>query len=184
MDSSSSGSSWRCCSVASYFEDNAARLRWLGYVGLLASAALLVFVGSVRGAVARTDRTAKALADIGFAGGVAASAFLGLAMTIVATLAARSGASTVGSDALTIVADINLVGLALPVAFAVFCAASGWALARANVLPGWFGWISLIAAVAIGSPAGYILLTIGLAWSLVVAVWLTWNKAIGPAPAA
>ena len=77
----------------------------------------------------------------------------------------------------------------MPIAFAALVGATGLAIVRTKLLPAWFGWVSVLAALAMLSPAAYMLIPALLLWTLVVSLWLFFrvgrdaDQAASPQPA-
>ena len=149
-------------------------------MGAVASAFLLWFAGTLRGALADAEGGSRRLANTAFGGAVVGTA--GWLMLVAFTFAA---ADTVGDVApeVTQALSVAQADLFFPLAagFAVFLLASGLAIVRWGALPVWTGWVALVLGVAALTPAGFFAIVVMLAW--IVAVSLLLFMAATPAPA-
>lgn len=159
--------------LIAHYSSNPSRLVILTYVGILSAFFLLWFAGSLRGLLRKAGENSGFLADIGFGGGVAASVFVAIFFSGIFALASRAevglGPETAAAiDSLT----GTIGGMAMPIAFAALVGATGLAIVRTKLLPAWFGWVSVVAALAMLSPAAYMLIPVLLLWTLVISLWL------------
>jgi hypothetical protein len=134
------------------------------------------FVGAVRNRLRVSETPEGGLPALAFGGGIAAAT-----LVLVANAAMMSGAFRADEDgqidpaAAAVLTDLNgiIVGIAAPVALAVFLAATGVVAIATGVLPRWVGWVSLVIALGFLVPViSYIFwLPFGV-WVLVVSVIL------------
>lgn len=161
--------------LAGFFGTNAGRISLGGYVGTLAAFFLLWFAGSLRGVLRRDGNGDSTLADIAFGGAVASAVLLAVAFSGLQGMAMRAATTGgIGADAVAVMNDSwsQMIGLAMPVAMAACCAATGLAVKRSDLLPAWFGWLSVIIAVGLLTPLSYAVLALAIAWTGIVSLWL------------
>ena len=161
--------------VIAFASSNANMVYLAGYLGTLSAFFLLWFTGSLRGVLKGAGPLRDPLADIAFGGGVAAAVLMAAAHAGFGVMSERAAsAAGIGPDSAVATIDTwgSLSGVALPIAFAALIGASGLALLRTKLLPAWFGWVSVILAVALLTPFSYVLLVIILVWLVVISAWL------------
>lgn len=172
--------------VATFFGDNSSRFWFVGYLGTASAFFLLWFSGSLRGVLNRAGLRGHFLADTAFGSGVAAAVLAAAAYSRIPSLAERAGgAAGIAPDVAAAIIDGwgGLTGLALPVVFAALIGATGLAVLRTKLLPVWFGWLSVILAIGLITPASYLVMSVGLLWTVVLSVWLFAHSAREPASA-
>jgi hypothetical protein len=162
--------------VADYYVDNSGRIIVAEFIGSIAIFAFFWFVGAVRNRLRVPETPEGGLPALAFGGGISAATLVLIANT--ATMAGAFRAEEDGQiDPAAAVAlnDISslIIGIAAPVALAVFVAATGIVSIATGVLPRWLGWLSLFLAL------GFLIPTIGFVfwvpfgvWALVVSVLL------------
>jgi hypothetical protein len=136
--------------VADYYVDNSGRILVAAIIGGYAVFAFLCFVGAVRNRLRVTETPEGGLPALAFGGGVAAAALILVANT--ATMAGAFRADEDGEINPSVAAALNdvssmIIGIAAPVALAVFVAATGLVSIGTGVLPRWLGWLSLVLAL-------------------------------------
>ena len=149
------------------------------------------FVGAVRNRIRVPETPEGGLPALAFGGGIAASTLL-----LVANAASLAAAFRADEDgeidpaAAALLTDLNgiIIGIAAPVALAVFLAATGLVAIATGVLPRWLGWVSLVIALGFLIPViSYIFwLPFGI-WVLFVSVLLYLRPSearLRPAPVA
>lgn len=155
--------------LIAFVSSNADAVYLAGYLGTLSTFFLLWFAGSLRGVLKGAAPVGNPLADIAFGGGVAAAhpGFGALSERV-------ASAASIGPDAATTMIDTwgSLSSVALPIAFAALIAATGLALVRTKILSAWFGWASVILALALLAPFSWAVLTLILIWMVVISFWL------------
>lgn len=155
------------------------------YLALLAAGALLWFSGSSYRSLRRLDDDEGRLSVIALGGGIFASALVAVGAVSMIAIAERVrivGATDPGVAAALF--DIRSVALgnAAPFGLAVLIGAWGIASLRAKTHKPWIGWISLVIALGLISPFGYILLAAALAWVAVAGIWV-YRSAVARTPA-
>ena len=166
--------------LVSFFSANSGSVTTGAYLALLGAAFLAVFAGSVAGRIRAAD--GGFLADVVLAGGAASAATIGVGWAVM-PIAAERATSAGGLDPATAVSlfDVysSMAGSVLPMLSGALVAAAGLAALSTRVLPGWLGIVSLLLALALVSPVGYLAVA-GLAlWVPVVGIALY----IAPEPA-
>ncbi len=161
--------------LIAFMSSNAQTVYLAGYLGTLSAFFLLWFAGTLRGVLKGTAPVGDPLADIAFGGGVAAAVLMAAGHAGFGVLSERAAsAASIGPDAAIATIDTwgSLSGVALPIAFAALIGATGLALVRTKVLPAWFGWVSVVLALALLTPFSWAVLTLILVWLVVISLWL------------
>jgi hypothetical protein len=162
--------------VADYFLDHSGRIMVAEIIGGFAIFAFFWFVGAVRNRLRVPQTPEGGLPALAFGGGIAAAT-----LVLVANAVTMAGAFRADEDGRIdpgVAAALNdisslIVGIAAPVALAVFVAATGIVSITTRVLPKWLGWASLL--IALGFLIPYISFIFWLpfgVWVLVVSVLL------------
>ena len=136
--------------VADYYVDNSGRVIVAAIIGGIAIFAFFWFVGAVRNRLRVRETPEGGLPALAFGGGIAAATLL-----LVANAANMAGAFRAEEDGEidpAVAAALNdisslIIGIAAPVALAVFVAATGIVSIATGVLPRWLGWLSLLLAL-------------------------------------
>lgn len=161
--------------ILEFVEDNSTRSLVAGYLGLISSAFLVWFGGSVRNTLRKVEEGTGRLSNIAFGGAVGAAVLVTLAFTAVIGAATRAGAPS-GIDVVqaTMLMDLfgQLTGTATPFMMAVFLGATAVVSLRANLFPAWFGWLTAFLAFGLVTPINYIFVAFALVWMAVVGIWL------------
>jgi hypothetical protein len=162
--------------VADYFLDHSGRIMVAEILGGFAIFAFFWFVGAVRNRLRVPQTPEGGLPALAFGGGIAAATLVLVANAV--TMAGAFRADEDGRIDPSVAAALNdisslIVGIAAPVALAVFVAATGIVSITTGVLPKWLGWASLL--IALGFLIPYISFIFWLpfgVWVLVVSVLL------------
>ena len=161
--------------LAEFFRENADRISIGGYIGSVAAFFLFWFAGSLRSVLRRAGTGDSVLADIAFGGAVAGGILLAVAFSGLQGMAMRAAtAGGIGADAVAVMNDSwsQMIGLAMPIGLAACCAATGLVIVRTDLLPGWFGWLSVILAVGLLTPLSYAVLGLAILWLAILSIWL------------
>jgi hypothetical protein len=155
--------------VADYYADNSGRIMTAEFIGDLAIFAFFWFVGAVRNRLRVPETPEGGLPALAFGGGIAAATLILLANT--ATLAGAFRAEEDGQINAATAAALNdvsslIIGIAAPVALAVFVAATGIVSIATGVLPRWLGWLSLLVAL------GFLIPYIGFLFWVPFGIWV------------
>lgn len=144
------------------------------YLLLVAGIFLVFFAGSLRHALATTDRSGW-LPDVALAGGALAALGFWISAGLTLCLVEAAGEQMVGGGALQ---ALNVLSGDLFMPFlagvGVMLLAAGLSTARSSgPLPHWLGWIAFVLGVLMFIPfAGFIGLCLAGLWIIAVSVWL------------
>ena len=155
--------------VADYYVDNSGRVIVAAIIGGIAIFAFFWFVGAVRNRLRVRETPEGGLPALAFGGGIAAATLL-----LVANAANMAGAFRAEEDGEidpAVAAALNdisslIIGIAAPVALAVFVAATGIVSIATGVLPRWLGWLSLLLAL------GFLIPYISFLFWLPFGIWV------------
>src|SRR5918994_6391994 len=155
--------------VAEYYVDNSGRVIVAEIIGNIAIFAFFWFVGAVRNRLRVPETPEGGLPALAFGGGIAAAT-----LVLVANAANMAGAFRAEEDGEidpAVAAALNdisslIIGIAAPVALAVFVAATGIVSIATGVLPRWLGWVSLLLA------PGFLIPVISYLFWLPFGVWV------------
>jgi hypothetical protein len=162
--------------LADYYADDSGRIIAGELIGGFAIFFFFWFVGAVRNRLRVSETPEGGLPALAFGGGIA-----GGTLVLVANAATMAGAFRADEDgqidpaAAAALNDFSsiIVGIAAPVALAVFVAATGVVSIATGVLPRWLGWVSLVIALGFLVPLISYLFWVPFAvWVLVVSVIL------------
>jgi hypothetical protein len=64
----------------------------------------------------------------------------------------------------------HIMGQMFPVTFALFMGASAVVSLRSGLFPAWLGWVSLVIALGLLTPIGYIVIILALLWLLIMSL--------------
>jgi hypothetical protein len=161
--------------IAGYVTDNASRVQAGGYLGSISAVFLIWFSSSVRSALASREGGTGRLSNIAFGGGVGAGIAVALGFSAIIAAGSRAGADG-GITAIGAITFHDLwgqfLGYANGLMLAVFVAATAIVSLRTDIFPKWFSWLSLLLAIGLITPLNYIFLFGGVAWLVIVSVWL------------
>ena len=157
------------------FSSNSTKIILIGYLGLLSSALLMWFAGSIFKFFSKSEGGSHRLSMVAFGGCIASGISLGLGFSGLVATGARLGASG-GITPAGIVTLYDLYGTILgqmaAFTFAVFIDAAGIIVLRNGMYRKWFGWISVVIALGLISPIGYFILAFALVWLLGISISL------------
>jgi Domain of unknown function (DUF4386) len=122
----------------------------------LAAAVFLFFAGVLRTALREGPGARGTLAAISFAGAIVFATGIAIDGTISFALAEE--ADTEGFDPVAIQALLGLWSndwLPFAVGILTFMIATGLAILRTGVLPGWLGWAAIVIAILAGTPIAF-----------------------------
>jgi hypothetical protein len=157
--------------VVEYWRDNDEKAVAASIIAAFSAVALLWFAGVWRATLAAAEGGPARLANTAFAGAILGAA--GWSMFIGFNFMA---AETVDDVAPQVTQTFSALQsdffFPLAIGFAVFLLASGLAVLRTGVLPGWMGWVALVLGVLSVTPAGFFALILMLAWTIAVSLML------------
>ena len=172
--------------IVEYYQDDPGRIMLGSWLGLVGGFFLIWFGGSVRAHL--RDAGEERLGTVAFGGAVAAAA-VGLLID-TANLAAAFRADeddAIDPAAATALFDFanSAIGGALPIAIAVFVAATGIAALRTGALPRWLGIVSLVVVAGLLTFfVAWLFTGVALLWALIVSIVLFRAQAPAAVPAA
>ena len=155
--------------VADYYVDNSDRVIFAEIIGGIAIFAFFWFVGAVRNRLRVAETPEGGLPALAFGGGIAAAT-----LVLVANATTMAGAFRAEDDGQidpAVAAALNdvsslIIGIAAPIALAVFVAATAIVSIATGVLPRWLGWLSLLLAL------GFLIPFISFIFWLPFGVWV------------
>jgi hypothetical protein len=162
--------------LADFYADDSGRIIAGEIIGGFAIFVFFWFVGAVRNRLRVSETPEGGLPALAFGGGIAGATLVLVANA--ATMAAAFRADEDGQINPAAAAALNdlssvIVGIAAPVAMAVFLAATGVVSIATGVLPRWLGWVSLLLALGFLIPViSWIFWLPFGAWVLLVSVIL------------
>jgi hypothetical protein len=163
-------------SLTTQMAGRASQIALGGYLGVIGSFFLVWFTGSVYGRLREVEGGAGRLATLAFGGGALAGVLSALSFVLVMVAGQRAGTPG-GLDPVAAVTLYDawgaIMGSAMPVMMAVLVGATAGVALQKGAFPAWFGWVSAIIAVGLVSPISYIVIGLGIAWIVVVSIWLT-----------
>jgi membrane-associated protease RseP (regulator of RpoE activity) len=146
------------------------------YLGALSMFFTIWFAGSLRSSIRAFEDHGGRASAIAFGGGIVAAIAIGLSFVAASAMFDRAGTSA-GIDAAGALAlyDLRsaLLGEALPIGFGIMAGATAVAAVTTPMLPAWFGWLSVGVALVCLSPIGFLGLIAGVAWIVIVGIWLS-----------
>ena len=167
--------------VLQFYQDNRA-LSFVAFFCFAAAALAYVgFVAAVRSALATAEPEPRALAPLGFGGGLVTAALIVVSVAPVAALSDAAEESGGAASAETFYA-LNTLGyplITVGIGFSSLLAlAVGLVALKTAVLPRWVGWVSVVAAPLILIAVLFLPIFVFLGWVALVSVVLV---ARGPA---
>lgn len=173
--------------VSAYFSDNRQALLIQGFTFMLASAAFIWFVASIRSYMARVEEGTGRLASAAFGAGITGIAASFVGTTFPVALALRSE-GVVDPGLVRFAYDLTTVSYLISyLPFAVMLGATGILAFRKAAFPTWLGWIGVVgAAVTAVFSSGFLFetgpLSPGNPWGylffVVFGVWLVATTAV------
>lgn len=159
--------------IVSHIQDGPLSVMVGAYLRMLASAALIWFAGSLRQSAKEVDD--GRLSNLAFGGGVMAASLIavGSAATVAAAerMLVTDSIDPGSASALFDLAGIA-VGNAAPLGFAILIGAAGIAVWRLGRPSPWIGTVSIVIALGLLSPYGWVLLAAVLVWIPAAGIWL------------
>jgi hypothetical protein len=172
--------------AAEIYSESPIRVMADGYLGLVAAFTLIWFAGSVYVDLRKREGGTGRLSMLAFGGGIASGLTVGVAYAVKVTAGARAGAT----DGISPIAAVTLydlysavIGNLAAFTFAAFIGAAALVWLRTGMTPRWTGWASIVLALGLVSPIGYLFVAFALVWLVVVSVWLYRRGAAPSVPA-
>lgn len=164
--------------VVAYLRDGPLAVMAGAYLRLLSALALVWFAGSLHASIRRLDDDNGRLSLVAFGGGVMAACLLAAGAIVIIAAAERMWVvGTVDAGAAAAMFDIAgiAIGNGASLGFGIMIGATGIASLRAPGRYRWTGWSSVVIALGLISPYGWIVLAIVLVWVLATAIWIYRN---------
>lgn len=159
--------------IVSHIQDGPLSVMLGGYLRMLAAAGLVWFAGSLHRSVQRLGDSR--LAQLAFGGGVMAASLIAIGSAATVAAAERMVVTdSIDPGAAAALFDLAgiAVGNAAPLGFAILIGAAGIAILRSSGSNSWIGWASIIIALGLLSPYGWVLLAAILVWIPAAGIWL------------
>ena len=171
--------------VVTFYRDHYHRELWAAVLVLVAALFIVWFGVALRQAFVTRDPTSERLANVA----LVACAFLGVGMTVLAGvhLALTDSAHHLYLGAIPALnaLDNDLFTVLVVPDFLLILVVAAASL-RYALFPRWLGWISVVIAVSVLTPAAFVGLVASLVLLIVVSVWVyMWERDAGvaaPAP--
>ena len=160
--------------LQTFFNEQATSLYCSGYLGVLSAFLLVWFAGSVYKTLHQHEGGERRLALIALGGGFASGIGIALAYTalvIVAGLAREANGIAPIEAVLLNMLYTNVIVMA-GFSMAVLIGATSVVSLRTSMLPKWFSWVSILIALALITPQGWIFLSLAMIWVFGVSIWL------------
>ena len=170
--------------VVSHLESGPLRVMAGAYVRLLAAAGLVWFGGSLHRTMKRVGDGRLAL--LSFGGCLVAASLIAVGSTASVAAAERVLVNeTIDPGAAAALFDMAGIatGNGAPIGFAILIGAAGIALLGAPGQRAWLGWISVVIALGLLSPYGWMFLAAVLIWIPAAGIWIYRSDTRQPEPA-
>lgn len=159
--------------IVSHLETGPVSVMAGAYVRMLGAVALVWFAGSLYKSI--EERGNRRLGLLTFGGGILAASLISVGASATLAAAERiqvTGAiETASAAALFDLAGIT-IGNAAPMGLAILIGATGAALLSSRSQKPWIGWVSVVLALGLVSPYGWVLLAAVLVWVPAAGIWL------------
>lgn len=157
--------------IQAFYTDGSTRIGIGAYIGMIAAFFLLWFAGSLRSRLRIREGSTGRLSAVAFGGGVAAGAGIVVAYAIMLAASQRAGTDGgIGIETATGLFDVSgaLLGAGVPIALAAMIGATAVVSLRTGFFAGWLTWSSIVFAVGLLTPFGYIFLGLAALWIVIV----------------
>jgi hypothetical protein len=144
-----------------------------GYILTLSAFFMIWFVGGFYKVLRKQEGESPLFSHIAFASGVGSGIALLIGYSAIITVGARAAASGGISpgEAVTLYDFYShIIGQMFPITFALFMGASAVVSLRSGLFPAWLGWVSLVIALGLVSPIGYMVIILALLWLLIISI--------------
>jgi len=160
--------------VVSHIQDGPLAVMSGAYLRILAAAALVWFAGSLYQSIKRSGN--DRLAMLAFGGGAVAASLMAIGSAAMVAAAERMFITdSLDPNAATALFDLAGIatGNAAPIGFAILIGAAGIALLNDRpARNGWIAWVSIVIALGLLSPYGWVLLAAIVVWVPAAGIWL------------
>jgi Mn2+/Fe2+ NRAMP family transporter len=158
------------------FNENPSRVTASGYIGCLSAFFMIWFAGSFYSVLHKQEDGAVQFSMVAFGGGIGSGVALLISYSAIISAGARAGDIGGGlspAEAFTLYDFYShVMGQMLAITFAIFICASALVSLRTGMFPALVGWLSLLIAIGLLTPIGYLVISLGLAWLLFVSFWM------------
>ena len=155
------------------FNENPLVAQVSGYVVTLAAFFMIWFAGGFYKVLRKQEGESPLFSVIAFSGGVGSGLALLIGYSAIITAGARAatGGGISSGEAVTLYDFYShIMGQMFPVTFALFMGASAVVSLRSGLFPAWLGWVSLVIALGLLTPIGYIVIILALLWLLIMSL--------------
>ncbi len=174
-------------SVVAYWTSHHSRAVIAGLLGALAVAFLIWFASSLRSSMMRFEGGTGRLSLLAFAG-VLLVAFGGAIGSSLDFVLGDASVDLHNGHADFVIQTLSALDgdffLPFIVGFLILMVASATLAFRHGALPKWLGWVSVVIAISLVTPVGFIGFLASLVWILVVSILLYMRQDSEPAPTA
>jgi hypothetical protein len=154
-----------------YWTTHASTETALSVVFTISAAALVAFGATLRAALRRAEHGRDVLPSVAFAGTILAAA--GLLLAAGLSFGAADTAGKVPAEVTQTLSVLNQeLFFSVGVGFALMMIGGGIVAIRTAVLPPWFGWLSVVIALTVFTPAGFLAYIAVPVWILFVCFML------------
>jgi hypothetical protein len=160
---------------AESLEESATNFVLVGYLGLLAAFLVMWFSGTIFTFLNAEEHGERRLSMIAFGGGIGSGIVIGLGFTALLTMAARVGTEDgiIPLESVTLYDFYStIMGQLVAFTMAVLVGGTAAIAFRADSLPRWFAWLSLLIAIGLVTPIGYIAVTVAMVWLFAFSIYL------------
>jgi hypothetical protein len=167
--------------IVSHIQEGPLSVMLGAYMRMLAAAGLVWFAGSLHKSIQRSGDAR--LAQLAFGGGVMAGSLIAIGAAATVAAAERMAVTdSIDPDAAAALFDLAgiTVGNAAPLGFAILIGAAGIAILKSRESNPWIGWVSIVIALGLLSPYGWVLLAAILVWVPAAGVWLYTSESEQP----
>jgi hypothetical protein len=167
--------------VLAFYVDNETRLIIAFFLLATSAVAYIWFVATVRSVLASAEAEPRALAALGFGGGLATAVLLIVGAAPLAAL--TDAADQVGSESAGAAYALNSMAYPLMTvgigASSLLALALGFVALRTGTLPRWLGWVSVVAAPIILVAVLFVPVFVFLLWVALVSIVLLVRQPAG-----
>lgn len=159
--------------IVSHIQEGPMSVMLGAYLRMLAAAALVWFAASLNQSIKRLGDGRLALLALG--GGVMAASLMAIGSAATVAAAERMVVTdSIDPGAAAALFDLAgiAVGNAAPIGFAILIGAAGIAISKAREKNPWVGWVSIVIALGLLSPYGWLLLAAVVVWIPGAGIWL------------
>ena len=159
--------------IVSHIQEDPMSVMLGAYLRMLAAAALVWFAASLNQSIKRLGDGRLGLLALG--GGVMAASLMAIGSAATVAAAERMVVTdSIDPGAAAALFDLAgiAVGNAAPIGFAILIGAAGIAISKAREKNPWVGWVSIVIALGLLSPYGWLLLAAVVVWIPGTGIWL------------